>query len=429
MKIKNSLKNKLIVSVFLTMLVIGFLTIFVLYFYLNNFFIENEKKSLETIAIEQAYEVLRVIEHSYQVADSVAKDEEIVKYLGGGYKDSQNGNIVKSLSRYNIADNYSSIFLLSKEGKILSSIDNLLVGQDYSSMGFFDETIKGHIRIDVFARDFENNDLLYRFSYPVIDFDGEILGVAVLELKDEVVGNTIRLFRKNKKIKKISLVDDYGIVIYSSDREDILKSITRLVNKEKEEVRDSENIDGFRVESLPLSLKREDITNISGQEAKTFEFVDESGEIIFAIISKLESFPFYVVVEQSKNESIIAAKQVIYVLFFVMLLSAIVSGFIIQFLISKVINRIINLDDTVNKSATGDIRQIVTVYNNDELGNLGKSFNDMITKLQKAMSESEGLVESKTALLEKTSKVMVGRELEMAELKEKIKESTDRNPK
>ena len=75
-----------------------------------------------------------------------------------------------------------------------------------------------------------------------------------------------------------------------------------------------------------------------------------------------------------------------------------------------------------NEVKKGSYDKNVKIKTNDELGELGKNFNQMTMSLKKSRSNIEKKVAERTADLEKLNKSMTGRELKMVELKKKIKD-------
>jgi methyl-accepting chemotaxis protein len=78
------------------------------------------------------------------------------------------------------------------------------------------------------------------------------------------------------------------------------------------------------------------------------------------------------------------------------------------------------LSAIVGSIANGDLSQTVDISNKDELGKLAKDINTMTTSLKASRENIEKKVAERTAQLEKINKVMVGRELTMIELKNKL---------
>lgn len=422
-QIKTSIKNKIDIFVFSVTIIAGILTVIIVFVFLNNFLVAQGKTSLETIAIEQSYEVLRVLEDPQKITAEIANQDEVLRYLmNENEEDSQNGDIANILDYFNINDDYSLISLVSNNGKVLTTTNEITKEIDYSGYLFYEEALKGRIYSGFSNEQVAGSDCCYYFSRPVFSDNGELIGIVLVGLKKHVVEETIRLFRKNEKISKVYLVDGYGNIIYSSDPDDVFKSIVDLsLEEEAEEPERLKNINTSRG-LADLRLSRKDLLSISGQEAKVFDFYDEDGKPSIAAISKLEEFSFFVVIEEGKEEILAAIWGIIAVLSVVIMVIFILIAVFIHLFMGNCIGRIEKMNLVIRKIAEGDLSQRIRVTSDDELGRLGKSFNDMTSKLQDTLSSIESIVEEKTKTLQKTSDAMVGRELRMIELKKQIED-------
>ena len=136
---------------------------------------------------------------------------------------------------------------------------------------------------------------------------------------------------------------------------------------------------------------------------------------------KVGQWPLYIIVEQGANVYTGAAFNVAYILALVVILSALISSLIIFILIDNFVKPIVKLRDASKKVTAGDLSARVEVSTGDEFEDLANNFNIMANKLQKNIQNIEKKIAERTANLEKLNNSMVGRELKMIELKNKIK--------
>ena len=93
---------------------------------------------------------------------------------------------------------------------------------------------------------------------------------------------------------------------------------------------------------------------------------------------------------------------------------------------------LINITDAAREVARGNLGTRAPVKTKDEIGNLAKTFNQMLDGIHQSneklfesnrkISESSRVLSDKVAELERFKKLTVGRELKMVEMKKKIKE-------
>lgn len=96
---------------------------------------------------------------------------------------------------------------------------------------------------------------------------------------------------------------------------------------------------------------------------------------------------------------------------------------VIILIINRLVIKPLSVFTEVSKEiAKGNLDVRVDVRDNDEIGQLARAFNDMISELQSNRENIEKKVMERTADLEKINKFMVGREIKMIDLKKQIKD-------
>jgi len=101
---------------------------------------------------------------------------------------------------------------------------------------------------------------------------------------------------------------------------------------------------------------------------------------------------------------------------------SLILGWLFSLVITKSISKLTKASE---KIADGNLDENVDIKTNDEVGELGRSFNKMIKNLRESHEDIEQKVAERTAELGKLNKFMVGRELKMAELKKEIAQLKD----
>ncbi|MBI5456879.1 HAMP domain-containing protein [Candidatus Kaiserbacteria bacterium] len=95
----------------------------------------------------------------------------------------------------------------------------------------------------------------------------------------------------------------------------------------------------------------------------------------------------------------------------------------------EILRPIQQLSGAARRAASGDLSKFLMVRSHDELGILASTFNTMLAKLKSSHDDLEKRVQERTKEahdklleVERLNKVMVGRELQMVELKKKLAE-------
>lgn len=99
---------------------------------------------------------------------------------------------------------------------------------------------------------------------------------------------------------------------------------------------------------------------------------------------------------------------------------------IVIFIINRLLFKPLNVfTGTFKEIAAGNLDAKIDLEGQDEIGQLAKGFNDMITELRETRENIEKKVAQRTDDLEKINKFMVGREIKMIDLKKQIKDLTE----
>lgn len=187
-------------------------------------------------------------------------------------------------------------------------------------------------------------------------------------------------------------------------------------------------------------LKRENLNNL--KEVNEFMTREEEGaknaiEIAPGIAGTktisshaLLKFPDWaVIVELPVDEAYEPFIAEVGLAFLMMVASILLSVVVVIYLSKRLTQPIIKLRDSAEKIGEGNLKTSINVDSRNEIGDLARAFSEMVNKLRNFQFGLEQKVEEKTHELsekvdelEKANNLMVGRELKMIELKEKLKE-------
>jgi len=131
-----------------------------------------------------------------------------------------------------------------------------------------------------------------------------------------------------------------------------------------------------------------------------------------------------VVSTQKINTSIAGVQstitQSIWIIVVAIILGAGTSIIFMIIVLSTMINSIQKLQNFAHKIADGSEDEQLVISSKDEIGDLARSFDQMVEQLRAANKNVEKKVSERTAELEQLNKSMVGRELKMIELKKEL---------
>jgi len=166
----------------------------------------------------------------------------------------------------------------------------------------------------------------------------------------------------------------------------------------------------------PVNIHTSDNSNFS---CGGFPLKDASGKIVGAVLAQIDISDFRNEMNSNNQTTLINIIAFIIIAFGIYLL-------ITEKIITKPLKKILN---AMNIIKGGNLDFKVPVKSKDEIGELSSSFNEMTQNLKESKENIESRIEDRTNQLQRLNQAMVGRELKMIELKQKIKKLTNKNEK
>lgn len=433
MKRQLSLKSKIIIAIISSALFLCVLITIVSFTYLNSVLVNSKLEEIEKLNIEQIHESVGNFKNEQTFAKMLGTRTRVKEYLLDP-SENRRTELLGIFSEYAKEDSkYLSLYLLDKEGKAVISTDPSFVGQSYSFRDYYKKGMLGQSHTDLLLGK-TSNQFGYYFSYPVFDNNKNPIGVFVSKINNKEIDNPI-LDSQVAINSTVMLVEDSGIILVSNKEERFLKSMGSLTEEEKQVIAKSNKFMGREITPLQYDLVQQAIRE--GAVSKILEFKDEEdGELEILNINKIGEFPFYLVSETGMGSIRKTIYKTIIILILLITLAVLIACFVIYNLISRALSSLGELKKIADKIAVGDFSQKIEINTNDELGDLAKTFNkmsndldDLYKNLNKKVKERTEKLEDSEKILRKTladserlNKLMVGRELEMINLKKELSE-------
>ena len=416
--VKNSLKTKLILSIVFLIFVFGALAAYVVFLYSKKTFIDNEVQVLELLTIEQAQETGRVFEYSQKLVQTIAQHISSDEH-GGLEIQLQDSDILHELESYNIADMYSAIYVMDRDGSTRVSTDESFVGKNYSFRDYFQHAIDGQTWIDL-AVGVTSGQLGYYFSHPIRTIDGTIQGVVVVKMRPEFIHESINLPKKLSG-GHIMLVNQNGVIIYADEAKRIYSSLGALDAETRQEIIDKKRFSGLDIQPLTYDAVQSDLDSIGQSKVfNIFDAGDNEQEIV--AVARINELPFLIIIEEEEERYIKQALGIAWSLSVFILLAAVLAAVLIYWLVRRFLKPLSQLKETVEEISAGNLDKDININTKDEIGDLSHSFGNMLKALKSSKENIEKKVQQRTAQLEKMNKSMIGRELKMVDLKKEINE-------
>ena len=330
---------------------------------------------------------------------------------------------VATLNNHLIVDKKSldptllGISVVDAKGKVVAATDEEEIGGDESQDEYFQEGLKG-----VFTKELEEHE----------HFDWKYVLVVAAPLTDkdtgELLGVLFNFFNEDKLASILSGQFQIEKGALSSEKERTKTLEAYLVNQKKKmfvysEVGKHEYTSQTIVDTAWV---RGCLDN--GQEM-VGKFPNYAGEEVIGASMCFPQRGWTLVVEITTQEVYAPLRSVQFglaIITIIILLFIIIDALVVANRISQPIKI---LHEGTEKIAQGNLDYQVEVKTGDEIEQLARAFNEMTANLKESHQKFESRVQertkdlaSKTEELERMNKLMVGRELKMAELKKELKE-------
>lgn len=188
---------------------------------------------------------------------------------------------------------------------------------------------------------------------------------------------------------------------------EILKEYNILISKNYSESK-VYNADGFKINNIDVEYKFISIKEMNEYEGEIDDIL-EIGEVSFVKYNNKKEKNEVFNGRKINDEIILISsvelntkinKYYLIVYFIILLLVIILSTFLSLSLIRVIIYPIKQLEYTTNKITNGEYERRFRINSNDEIGLLGKSFNDMAEQLETRVKDSEDKSNKLEAILE-----------------------------
>jgi len=342
---------------------------------------------------------------------TLAKDEEVVEYLKT--RDEELFNKVSAKIDF-ISENdvfFEGLSINSNECVFLvgRKVDRNLIGMDFSDRDYCKgmEEAKEPYVSSAFISTSTGHSVL-AVAVPVKNDRGEMIGYVNGIVNFNGIRDSFLKLQIKEKDQDIFLLDRYGQVFLYTKTERYLTEITPDYEREAE-----------------VGIVNQKV--LEGEIQGFFEHLDKEGGKEFIVYKKFEYLT--IIIAQPTATAFILANKINEIVVLTFILIVILLTIAVFFVSGFILRPIKSLAKVSREITGGNLTKRTKIKSKDEIGQLAESFNQMTDKLVKSKTDVEKKVEKRTAELkkavdnlERTNKLMVGRELEMVKLKKELEE-------
>lgn len=233
-------------------------------------------------------------------------------------------------------------------------------GWDITSRPWFSCTALGKTVLTEPYVDASTGQTIISVASPIYDENGKVLGVAGMDIS---MANIMNVMQQHKigSSGYIMLVSAEGLVVYHPDAGEIQKNIAELDI--------SQNVINA------VQSGEEEFLSYKASGVPRYGYITPVGETGYVVISSLTATEYYM--------------QLIITL--ILLLVLFVAGMILIIIgmrktAKKITKPILELNETAQKLAAGNLDVNLQMTSNDEIGELGRSFNETVKRLKEYMA-------------------------------------------
>lgn len=282
---------------------------------------------------------------------------------------------------------YGEIFLTNRYGAIIATTKKLTTLAHAHKYWWIDSYYKGKGKIFFDDRGYDKSVKGYVLGVVVPVKKGDKI-IGILKANIKILGPYSHLLDEYAKKKQgtISLVRSKGLVVFEKDVEPLSKKVFGLLIEEMKKQSSGAlitTIDGTKkiISYAPVSIERiSDRYSFGGKHSSADHIKGGQGEEWFVILSRD--------VEEAIATSENLTQKILLIGLVFMLIIA-VSALLMGRRVSRPILKLIEMTRNVGK---GDFKSEIKISSKDELGDLAKSFNNMLTMLRKTTTSRDKLL-------------------------------------
>ena len=348
--------------------------------------------------------------------------EKSSNFLEGDYQKSDYNIYLSSLNQ--IRD-YEAIYVINADGITVASTESSFEGKNYGFRDYFLQAKIGEV-YSTSALGTTSQNMGYYFSYPIFSKNDntKFLGVVVIKLGTK---NIEKLFG-NRQGWDLSLIDDEGVFIYSTNQRLLLKSMVDVPRlRQFIGIQESQYL-GKEIISLD---KSEDWRMIklssAGQHFFSYDFTDSSAKNL-NVAKKVNGKNTYLLFTISQNLVLGEVNSFSLNISMIIIFSAFIALIILITVMTQIIKPLYVIKEAIDSISMSNYDVSIDINTTDEFYDLGESIKNLQKKVKRdfynvslQVDEFENVSKKKIFELEKLNSLMVNREIELVKLKEKIK--------
>jgi HAMP domain-containing protein len=364
------------------------------YFFTSAAILKEKKDNIRDATSSESVNISTKFSTVLAEITNISKNEYFMRAISSGDTSSIDRIITPEVSNL-----IANIEVVDINGIVTSSVSTEGLKEDYSKSSVFRRALSGEENISEIIEPDKDKTTFYAFS-PIKNAAGAVTGVLLGEVDTEEIFNSLRSTTLHD-IADLMIVNQSGFVVYSTAREDILKSLWTLSEVEKASIPADYHYEPALIKTMEYEDAKDKIQNY--KKPVLFDFfckADNEEEILS--ISKAGYYPIYLAVEFENENAATIAMPTIISLIITQTIVVILAMLVLIYVISKMVRPLKNIKLIVESISKGNFEQDVNIRTIDEFHDLGNTVETMALELGKLYKEQEeGLKSCKVEFIER----------------------------
>ena len=347
----------------------------------------TELKNLEQIAENVSGRITQLIDDANKLAIFLGTDRDFVGYLEKP-SDATAAEVSRKLANLKRSNSdVELVMVFDRAGNAAIATDPTVQGKNFKFREYFKANMAGKPFVSSMLVGAATGQLGVFFAQPVRDRDDVVIGAVVMRFAAAPFEKMLSDARSGTRLA--SLIDDDGVLVYHPDPAIRFKSLAPLSQKAQEEIKADQR------------FRRDKIDTVNMPELnKAFMAAKETGNISYvSTISKKEEIAGFapvkghiwvVAVSESREEFSAPLDRIFSNVLYSVFLVGMVFLLLAMLFARSIVRPIHELQTAALALKSGDYdKASVRVRSNDEIGQLGRTFNVMIDVLRQRERERE----------------------------------------
>lgn len=349
---------------------------------------DTELKNLKQFAANISGRIGQLINDTRQVTAYLAGDpalEELLQRPTDERKAAVRGKLHSLLAANR---DIELIMLLDAEGTVVTSTDPALIGRNFKFREYFTNAIQGRSHTTGIIVGAVAGNYGAFFSAPVTDQRGTVIGAAVIR----ILGGTFAAMVEDERQAKQRVgfvVDGDGVVIYHPDANVQFRSLAPLADAVQKRIAADQRFRRERIESLGMDTLGE--AAVGTKDAGFVRYRSPlSGEAEIAGFAPVRNHNWTVIVSASEAYFSRPLQELFWKVVVSVVLVGVVFVLLAMLFARSLVRPLRSLIGAAESLSRGDYaRAEARVFTDDEIGQLAKTFNAMVTTVREREKERD----------------------------------------